>query len=1030
MIRYTLLVLLICCQSVWELQANTTQARVNYIQGELIVQIQPNTNIFDLVEDFQRFEGQPTDFCMKKMLSHRLNIYLLQFNESAIDQASIKSAIFKHPMVKIAQNNHIIENRATIPNDPQFDNQWQYINTGANGGTVGADIDADLAWDIATGGLTALGDTIVVAVIDDGLDLSHQDFGDNLWVNHNEIPDNGIDDDGNGYIDDYNGWNIFSDNDNISGGGHGTPVAGIVGAKGDNNIGVAGVNWNVKLMIIRGGGAESAAVESYAYCLEERTIYNETNGTDGSYVVSTNASWGVDFGQPDDAPIWCSMYDELGAQGVVSCGATINGNQNVDEIGDLPTACPSDYLISVTNMNRNDVKVTGAGYGIETIDLGAFGQSTWTCSAGNNYGGFGGTSGATPHVAGAVALIYSVDCPQLALLSKTNPGEAALLVKNFILDGVDPNASLNGITTTGGRLNLNNTLELVTNYNCFTTGCFTPYSIGVSNVVDVSADFNWLSPEGANILFSYKPSTANVWNTVTVNDTTFTLTALAPCTSYDVQLTADCDSITSNPSGIITFSTDGCCIPPSELSMDMLAEQTAVFSWNTVLAAGEYLFEYRLAGANNWNSINNGSETSVTLNGLNTCATYEVQVASLCNNGETSSYSSIFTFNTENCGACVDNDYCSSTGSSSFYEWIEEVAINGVINNSGNNDGYAEFTDAAITMEQGNTINFSITPGYEGTIYAEYYKIWVDFDQDGTFGTQAELVYESPESVEGTTTGTFTIPTGILSGSTRMRISMKWIENDNTPPDACDTFTYGEVEDYCVLITEGPTNATIVHLNVLLEGAYTSAGTMSNNLSAANLLPQNQPFFQDPWNYAGSEGVDGVNNISPNATDWLLIELRSASDVNQMVAQRACLLLQDGSVLDAITATPGLNFEEVAAGNYYIVVRSRNHLAVLSANTVSLPNSASTPYDFTQAENVAGVNQLIAVDVANSALIAGDIDANGIINVSDYNMYIANTAILNAYNDADCNLDNSVTTDDFNTYLPNASKFGVVEVRY
>src|SRR5690606_27888318 len=142
------------------------------------------------------------------------------------------------------------------------------------------------------------GDTIVVAIIDDGINPNHPDIQGNLWNNRHEIAGNGIDDDLNGYVDDVLGWNTYSTpmNDNITGGswggGHGTPVAGIVGAKGDNNVGVAGVNWNVKLMIIVGGGDQADALTAYGYVLASRKQYNETNGEKGAFIVSTNASWG------------------------------------------------------------------------------------------------------------------------------------------------------------------------------------------------------------------------------------------------------------------------------------------------------------------------------------------------------------------------------------------------------------------------------------------------------------------------------------------------------------------------------------------------------------------------------------------------------------------------------------------------------------------------------------------------------------------------------------------------------------------
>ncbi len=421
-----------------------------FVANEVLVQLTKNASPSELNQ-----EVPSVSISNARLVSRPMNIWLLQLEPSAMTEQMAITELSRHNAVLIAQKNHKVRSRATEPDDPLFANQWQY-NQASDG-----DIDADEAWDITTGGATMNGDNIVAAVLDDGIELSHPDFGDNLWTNEAEIPNNGIDDDGNGYMDDYLGWSIVTNSDNISGGSHGTPVAGIVGAKGNNGVGVSGVNWDVKVMIIKNNfnTNEAQVIEAYSYALEARMLYNSSNGAEGAFVVSTNASWGVDFGDPADAPLWCTLYDTLGENGILSCGATINGNFNVDEVGDLPTACPSEYLITVTNMDITDTKVTSAGYGAQTIDLGAHGAGAYTTSNGNSYAGFGGTSGATPHVTGAIALLYSAPCQGFADLAISDPAQAAKDVRDYIFAGVDPNPSLKGITTTGGRLNLNNSLQ-------------------------------------------------------------------------------------------------------------------------------------------------------------------------------------------------------------------------------------------------------------------------------------------------------------------------------------------------------------------------------------------------------------------------------------------------------------------------------------------------------------------------------------------------------------------------------------------
>jgi serine protease len=429
----------------------------NFVPGEIIVMLKPGESPARLINSFGFINMQP-----KEAVVEYMNIWLFTFDHARMDNYLALNEVKKHTSVSIAQFNHYISERI-MPNDANFGTQWSMHNTGQSGGTVDADIDAPEAWDLGTGGLTAAGDTIVVAVVDGGFYLNHLDM--NFWKNYNEIPGNGIDDDNNGYIDDVNGWNAINNNGNVTASGtHGTHVSGTVGARGNNTIGVAGVSWNVRVMAIQGSsGTESVVIRAYGYALKQRRLYDSSNGMKGAFVVSTNASFGVDYGQPSNFPLWCAFYDSLGSAGILNAGATANLNINIDVTGDIPTACPSDWMISVTNTDRNDVKNTGAAYGLTTIDLGAPGTSIISTTSASIYGTSTGTSMATPHVAGAIGFMYSVAPLAWIQAYKNSPGPYSLQVKDKIMQGVDPNASLQGKTVSGGRLNLYNSALLMQN---------------------------------------------------------------------------------------------------------------------------------------------------------------------------------------------------------------------------------------------------------------------------------------------------------------------------------------------------------------------------------------------------------------------------------------------------------------------------------------------------------------------------------------------------------------------------------------
>lgn len=335
-----------------------------------------------------------------------------------------------------------IEWRDTEPNDPAYINQADMELIGM-----------PKAWDHTKGGLTSRGDTIVVAIVDTGFDPNHVDLKDNIWKNTAEIPDDDIDNDQNGYIDDYLGLNIATGNDvHLPVNQHGTSVSGIIGARGNNETGIAGINWNVKMMLVSGADFESELIEAYEYVLEFRRKYNQTNGAEGAFVVVTNLSGGINNAFAQDHPLWCDMYNKMGAEGILSVTAAPNQSISVDQDGDMPTTCTSPYMIAVTNVDLTDEIVGNAGFGSISIDIGAPGHGTLTTAGFNQYKEFPGTSAATPHVTGTVALMYSTPCSTFLQNLNSDPDGIALMIKNFILESGTDNNSLEDITVTGKRL--------------------------------------------------------------------------------------------------------------------------------------------------------------------------------------------------------------------------------------------------------------------------------------------------------------------------------------------------------------------------------------------------------------------------------------------------------------------------------------------------------------------------------------------------------------------------------------------------
>lgn len=424
--------------------------------GEILVQLYPTTT----AEEFSRYlatQSAPLAHLeYQKTLVKKLNLHLFSIPAGLAKAEGVVEKLRQLSSVKDAFLNEAVEFRRT-PNDPSFDQQWDMDV-----------IQVEKVWDVTTGGVTALGDTIVVAVIDQGFESQHLDLIPNLWRNRGEIPGDGIDNDGNGYIDDLYGWNFIADSKDFSPHYHGMGVAGIIGAHGNNNIGVTGINWAIKMMLLQ-FDTVSDIFEAYNYVLHQRNLYNDTNGKQGAFIVATNASWGLV--QPTFcSSAWNDMYELLGESGILTAAATTNSGLDIDEVGDTPSGCGSDFIISVTETTQEDRWKGNRGYGKIGVDLGAPGDNSYTLDINGSYGGFNSNSAATPHVTGAIALLYSLPCKDLARAAIEKPMETALVMRNAILNGVDPMQSLKDVTVTGGRLNVFNSMIEISTFCDVRTG--------------------------------------------------------------------------------------------------------------------------------------------------------------------------------------------------------------------------------------------------------------------------------------------------------------------------------------------------------------------------------------------------------------------------------------------------------------------------------------------------------------------------------------------------------------------------------
>lgn len=279
---------------------------------------------------------------------------------------------------------------------------------------------------------------------------------------------------------------------------------------------------------------------------------------------------------------------------------------------------------------------------------------------------------------------------------------------------------------------------------------------------------------------------------------------------------------------------------PGGLSVDGVGSSTASLSWDAVSGAS-YDFRYRLVGSSSWTTSSETS-TSKSLSGLSSNSQYEAQVRSKCDGGATSDYSAAVSFTTTE----VQIEYCTSTSTNVNDEFIQRVQLNTIDNPSGA-QFYSNFTNISTSLSKSQAYTITVTPQWTGTTYNEGYAVWIDYNKDGDFTDSGEMVWSRSATTTSPVSGTFTVPASAIDGPTRMRVSMKY----NSIPGPCETFTYGEVEDYTVVIGASTSD--------------TQPPTAPKNLAASNVaqtsLTLNWTASTDNVGVTGYDVYSGTTNI-------------------------------------------------------------------------------------------------------------------------------------------------------------------------
>lgn len=587
--------------------------------------------------------------------------------------------------------------------------------------------------------------------------------------------------------------------------------------------------------------------------------------------------------------------------------------------------------------------------------------------------------------------------------------------------------------------------------------CTVPSNITASNITENSAQITWVGTSNATDYWFFYRAVNGAWVAISSAAATTLLGGLLPNTTYEIMIASNCGGVYTDFSPTATFMTLTTipCPAPAFLVAPTVSNTSATVVWEAVPGALNYYVEYQDVNGPTWWFFETTANTSTTIYGLTSGTTYKVRVSVDCGQGYTLPTPQILLTpaieGSTTCGAPTSITIANLTPTSAQLTWNSAAGANGyqvqyqVAGTTAWTSIVVSTNMAVLSGLAGNT-NYQVRiSSLCGSGSSSLYSA-----PPVAFGTPAPVNCPIPSglSASNIATGVATLSWSAVAEAVAYTVQYKTTNTTiwNSAATSNTTYTLSGLTDdtdyewriatqcaasalslYSDISTFSTPTPYICKLKVWLQGAYDpAAALMTTALNTQQLLPLSQPYGGSPWNYNGQEAVP---TMPPDVVDWVLVEARLASNTTVVAERRAALLTQNGTVKD-IDGTAGVRFYQLsAAANYHIAVRHRNHLAIASAIAPSISNSLTI--DLSAADNVMGnTGQLAWIATNTYGMVAGDMTANGVVTVADFQVLSSQMAQMNQYLAADNNLDGNVLVQDFNQYQPNAARIGIQILRY